>query len=193
MEKKNFTSDDIMTFIGELANAAANGVSTGAIIVKDQASKVSKAVKKEIKNRQANAAIAKCGIGVRTSECAVAKISEMIAMTNDGKYRIIIKNPNVIVFWVDGTTTSVRCSPNDTFDVEKGIAMAILKKLFGNGYFRNMEKIISKTDEIDVAPFDRKAVKAAKTAKTESTEVVDTVEATTEKKATKKRTKKTDK
>ena len=82
-------------------------------------------------------------------------------MNSDGKYKIIVRNPNVIIFWVDGTITKVRCSKNDTFDVEKGIAMAILNKLFGNGYYRNLEKIMSNLEVIETAPFDRKAIKKA--------------------------------
>lgn len=40
--------------------------------------------------------------------------------------------PAVIVFWKDGTKTIVKCQDGDEIDHEKGIAMAISKKTFGN-------------------------------------------------------------
>lgn len=48
---------------------------------------------------------------------------------------IIINDPATIILWKDGTKTIVKCQPGDVFDPEKGIAMAILKKLYGNGGF----------------------------------------------------------
>lgn len=46
--------------------------------------------------------------------------------------RVIFNNPATVVFWSDGTKTVVKCSENDTFDPEIGLAMAICKKAFGN-------------------------------------------------------------
>lgn len=40
--------------------------------------------------------------------------------------------PATIVFWIDGTKTVVKCSENDVFDQEKGLAMAMIKKMSGN-------------------------------------------------------------
>lgn len=54
------------------------------------------------------------------------------------QYRIpMIKNvifnpPATIVFWEDGHKTVVKCSKNDRFDPEKAIAMAFVKKIYGN-------------------------------------------------------------
>ena len=39
--------------------------------------------------------------------------------------------PATIVFWSDGTKTVVRCN-DDIWDKEKGLAMAICKKVYGN-------------------------------------------------------------
>ena len=36
------------------------------------------------------------------------------------------------VSWIDGTKTTVACQEGDTPDKEKGLAMCICKKLFGN-------------------------------------------------------------
>ena len=46
--------------------------------------------------------------------------------------KVIINNPATIVYWEDGTKTIVKCQKGDVFDIEKGIAMATLKKLSGN-------------------------------------------------------------
>lgn len=46
--------------------------------------------------------------------------------------KVIFNNPATVVFWSDGTKTVVKCSGNDTFDPEIGLAMAICKKAFGN-------------------------------------------------------------
>lgn len=52
---------------------------------------------------------------------------------------IIINDPATIILWKDGTNTIVKCQPVDTFDPEKGIAMAILKKLYGNsGFYKDI-------------------------------------------------------
>lgn len=56
--------------------------------------------------------------------------------------KVIYNAPNaVIVFWTDGTKTVVKCSKNDTWDPEKGLAMAIAKKFLGNkGNYNNILK-----------------------------------------------------
>lgn len=46
---------------------------------------------------------------------------------------VIFHDPATVVYWTDGTKTVVKCGPHDTFDPEKGLAMAIAKKHFGNG------------------------------------------------------------
>lgn len=47
---------------------------------------------------------------------------------------VIFNDPATIVFWSDSTKTVVKAGPNDTFDPEKGLAMAISKKVLGNNY-----------------------------------------------------------
>lgn len=51
--------------------------------------------------------------------------------------KVIFNNPATIVFWRDGSKTVVKCNPEDIFDPEKGLAMACMKKLFGNHGFYN--------------------------------------------------------
>ena len=58
-------------------------------------------------------------------------------------------NPTTVVFWEDGTKTVVRAE-GETFDPEKGLAMAIAKKYFGNkgNYWNEFKKWIKEdTDE----------------------------------------------
>lgn len=45
---------------------------------------------------------------------------------------VIFNCPATIVFWSDGTKTVVKVQDGDAFDPEKGLAMAIAKKHFGN-------------------------------------------------------------
>lgn len=45
--------------------------------------------------------------------------------------KVIFSNPCTIVFWGDGTKTVVRCGENDEYDPEKGIAMALMRKVYG--------------------------------------------------------------
>lgn len=47
--------------------------------------------------------------------------------------KVVFHDPATVVYWTDGTKTVVKCGPHDTFDPEKGLAMAIAKKHFGNG------------------------------------------------------------
>lgn len=53
--------------------------------------------------------------------------------------KVIFNDPATIVFWSDGTKTIVKCSKDDTFDKEKGLAMAVCKKLLGHNH--NLRKL----------------------------------------------------
>ena len=44
---------------------------------------------------------------------------------------VIFNYPATIVFWEDGDKTVVKCQNDDVFDAEKGLAMAIIKKMNG--------------------------------------------------------------
>lgn len=60
---------------------------------------------------------------------------EVTINAHDGDYyitNVIFNDPATIVFWSDGTKTVVKCCEDDIFDKEKGLAMAVLKKLSGN-------------------------------------------------------------
>lgn len=55
---------------------------------------------------------------------------------------VIFNPPATIVFWNDGTKTVVKAQEDETFDPEKGLAMAIAKKSLGNkgNYFNQIKK-----------------------------------------------------
>lgn len=61
---------------------------------------------------------------------------------------VIFNDPATIVFWSDGTKTVVKAE-NEPFDPEKGLAMAIAKKHFGNkgNYFNEIKKWTEKCDK----------------------------------------------
>lgn len=60
---------------------------------------------------------------------------------------VIFNDPATIVFWDDGTKTVVKCQDGDEFDPEKGLAMAITKKAYGNkgSYCNQLKKWLPKS------------------------------------------------
>lgn len=61
---------------------------------------------------------------------------------------VIFNNPATIVFWSDGSKTVVKCGEGDTFDPEKGLAMALAKKFLGNkgNYYDTFKKWLPKNE-----------------------------------------------
>lgn len=71
-----------------------------------------------------------------------------LGMCNVSIRKVIFNNPATIVLWSDGTKTVVKCGPDDIFDKEKGLAMAIVKKMAGNdSRFHKVFKKWCKPDE----------------------------------------------
>lgn len=65
--------------------------------------------------------------------------------------RVIFNNPATIVFWKDGAKTVVK-AVDEPFDEEKGLAMAIVKKVYGNkgNYFNKIKKWVwPKMEKLD--------------------------------------------
>lgn len=62
---------------------------------------------------------------------------------------VIFNDPATIVFWSDGTKTVVKCQDGEPYDAEKGLAMAISKKAFGNkgNYCNVFKKWLPEEDE----------------------------------------------
>ena len=65
---------------------------------------------------------------------------------------VIFNDPATIVFWDDGTKTVVKCQDSDEFDPEKGLAMAIAKKAYGNkgNYCNKLKKWLPKEEQVDI-------------------------------------------
>lgn len=63
--------------------------------------------------------------------------------------RVIFNDPATIVFWEDGSKTVVTCGENDVFDPEKGLAMAMAKKLLGNkgSYYTTFKKWLPEKED----------------------------------------------
>lgn len=61
--------------------------------------------------------------------------------------KVVFNNPATIIFWTDGTKTVVKAE-NEDFDPEKGLAMAISKKMLGNqgNYYEIFKKWLPKED-----------------------------------------------
>ena len=60
--------------------------------------------------------------------------------------QVIFNPPATIVFWRDGSKTVVKCGENDIFDPEKGLAMAISKRVLGDNrdYYEVFAKWVGK-------------------------------------------------
>ena len=55
---------------------------------------------------------------------------------------VIFNEPATIILWADGTKTVVKCQEGEGYDPEKGMAMAISKKVLGNkgNYYETFKK-----------------------------------------------------
>ena len=62
--------------------------------------------------------------------------------------KVIFYNPNTVVFFKDGSVVSVKSTDNETYDPEKGLAMALLKYIFGKRYFRDITAVINRSEVI---------------------------------------------
>lgn len=64
--------------------------------------------------------------------------------------KVIFNDPATIVFWYDGSKTVVKAE-NEMFDPEKGLAMAICKKILGNqgNYYDIFRKWLPKEEDAD--------------------------------------------
>lgn len=69
--------------------------------------------------------------------------------------KVIFNNPATIVFWSDGKKTVVKCAGDEAFDEEKGLAMAISKRVLGNhgNYYNEFKKWLPKINNCDDAVF----------------------------------------
>lgn len=64
---------------------------------------------------------------------------------------VIFNDPATIILWNDGTKTVVKVQDGDVFDHEKGLTMAIVKKLLGNqgNYYNELKKWLPKEEKVE--------------------------------------------
>lgn len=67
---------------------------------------------------------------IKLYECGMYR-GNVVTNPQDLIVDVIFSGPCTIVKWKDGDKTIVRCQEDENFDKEKGIAMCIVKKLFG--------------------------------------------------------------
>lgn len=67
------------------------------------------------------------------------KVADIARASNKGVQRenmqierVIFNAPATVVYWKDGTKTVVKCQDGDKYSKETGLAMAIVKKVYGN-------------------------------------------------------------
>lgn len=60
--------------------------------------------------------------------------------------KVIFNDPATVILWADGTKTVVRCQDGEKYDPEKGLAMALVKKMCGNkgNYYKIFTKVLKK-------------------------------------------------
>lgn len=91
---------------------------------------------------------------IRNDVSSTYDLYSRMADCTKSTYRPSIKNvifngPATIVMWKDGTKTVVQCRGDDVYDPEKGLAMAISKKVFGNNYsyYKTFKKWLPKEND----------------------------------------------
>ena len=62
--------------------------------------------------------------------------------------KVIFNKPATIILWRNGNKTVVKCSEDDMFDPEKGLAMAICKELLGDQFKPIFKEYLSKEETI---------------------------------------------
>lgn len=72
--------------------------------------------------------------------------------------RVIFNAPATIILWEDGSKTVVKAH-NEAFDPEKGLAMAVCKRIYGGKYHSLFKKWCPEEKAADEAPADPPAKK----------------------------------
>lgn len=82
-----------------------------------------------------------CALNLSTEDIYVLNLSTEPSV-HFAIEKVIFNDPATIVLWEDGSKTVVKVQDGDTFDKEKGLAMALLKKLLGNNgsYYKEIKR-----------------------------------------------------
>lgn len=73
-------------------------------------------------------------VGVSIREITSAKVVSVPPKPTGGIKNIYLNEDKgvVVIKWIDGTKTKVKCQDNEPFDAEKGIALCFMKRAFYN-------------------------------------------------------------
>lgn len=84
------------------------------------------------------------GLEIKSVEIKKPRNSQKIINIDGNIERVILNNPATVVFWKDGTKSVVKCQDGEEYDPEKGLALAIIKRLCGNtgSYYEIFKKYI---------------------------------------------------
>lgn len=74
-----------------------------------------------------------------------------IDLKNMSIKKVIFNDPATIVIWSDNTKTIVKCSKYDTFDPEKGLAMAVCKRALGDKFKQVFKEWVPEEEESELA------------------------------------------
>lgn len=79
----------------------------------------------------------------------IAATSELYSNLRNTIKKVIFNDPATIIIWGNGDKTVVKCGEGDTFDPEKGMAMAIAKRFLGDkgNYYETFKKWLPKKEE----------------------------------------------
>lgn len=116
-------------------------------------------------DRFISAAIAEHNSGKHYFRKIPNRMSELApTLLMPGIKKVIFHDPATIVYWDDDTKTVVKCD-GEKFDAEKGLAMAISKRAFGNT--GNFNEVFKKhiPEELRTKPKKKRSTKAKKTTK----------------------------
>ena len=74
---------------------------------------------------------------------------EAVKIMRDSIKKIIFNDPATIIIWGNGDKTIVKCGEGETYDPEKGMAMAIAKHFLGDkgNYYETFKKWLPKEHE----------------------------------------------
>ena len=94
------------------------------------------------------------GIGEKEGDIMPTKYNQMFKGNLYFGFRaeikdVIFNNPATIILWKDGTKTVVKCGEGEAYDPEKGMAMAIAKRLLGNqgNYYDTFKKYLGEYEK----------------------------------------------
>lgn len=88
-------------------------------------------------------------IGIMDDIRATRAIVDYTRCFKNGIKKVIFNDPATIIIWNNGDKTIVKCGEGETFDPEKGLAMAIAKRFLGDkgNYYDTFRKWLPKEEK----------------------------------------------